>query len=88
MAKILEQTPINQKTKAKFKDFSQFEKLDKNVIQSALKDVVKDSEHIEKPASGKRTKNFDPNLESKFRNLSIESDNKPAEKVVNAGNAR
>ena len=92
VAKILEQTPINQKTKAKFKDFSQFEKLDKNVIQSALKDVVKDSQHIDKeqpkPASGKRTKNFDPNLESKFRNLSIESDSKPAEKVVNAGNAR
>lgn len=38
--------------------------------------------------SGKRPKNFDPNLESKFRNLSIESDNKSAEKVVNAGNAR
>jgi len=41
--KILEQTAVNQKTKTKFKDFSQFEKLDKNVIQSALKDVVKDS---------------------------------------------
>ena len=32
VAKILEPTPVNQKTKAKFKDFSQFEKLDKNVI--------------------------------------------------------
>lgn len=39
----MEQTAVISKTKAKFQDFSQFEKLDKNVIQSALKDVVKDS---------------------------------------------
>jgi hypothetical protein len=39
--------------------------------------------------TGKRTKHLDPNLEQKFRNLSIESEGElPNEKVVNAGNAR
>lgn len=92
--KILEQPPaiITPKTKAKFKDFSQFEKLDKNVIQSAIKDVVKDSQQqdkeLPKSLNGKRIKNFNPNLEQKFRNLSIESEEAPNEKVVATGNAR
>lgn len=90
--KILEQTAFNSKTKAKFQDFSQFEKLDKNVIQSALKDVVKDSQNPEQEApkalTGKRARNGDPNLEQKFRNLSIESGGQQNEKVVVAGNAR
>lgn len=83
---------MNSKTKAKFQDFSQFEKLDKNVIQSALKDVVKDSQNPEqevpKALMGKRARHVDPNLEQKFRNLSIESGEQQNEKVVAAGNAR